>query len=517
VAVLLCGWLTWQAGSSLETELLPEMHQGEFTFEVGLPVGTPIEETSAVLARVEQAILANKDDIHTLIVTFGYDVTNMKRSDEGEHSARFKILLEPSRHPALVEERLLGRLRSYFEDIPDVELRVVRPVLFSAQTPIVVEIEGDDLTSLKRTAQQAAAELAELPELADVETTLRSGAPEIQVTYDRDRLSLYGLNISTVARQVRDLVKGFEATRFNMKDRRIPIVVRLDESDRRQLEDVSRIVVNPGALQPIPLSAVASLDVGEGPSEIRRVDGQRVALVQANIGEGSLGAAVRRIQTVLRERIEWPADMQFRITGQNEEWERSRGSLYLALGLSLFLVYVIMASQFESLVQPMIIMTTIPMAFFGSIVGLGLLGYSISIVVFLGFIMLAGIVVNNAIVLIDYANTLRGRGLGLREAIITAGGVRLRPILMTTSTTVLGLLPMAMGMGDGAEIRTPMALTVICGLFTSTVLTLVVIPSLYYTVEGLRARLLQPRVAPATAEPATGPGSEKPGLEVPAK
>jgi HAE1 family hydrophobic/amphiphilic exporter-1 len=505
VVVLVCGWLTWQAGSGLGTELLPEVHQGEFTFEVNLPVGTPIEETGAILAKVEQAILANKEDIHTLLVTFGFDVTNMKRSDEGEHSARFKILLEPSRHPARTEERLLGRLREYFEDIPDVELRVVRPVLFSAQTPIVVEIEGDNLTSLKRVSQQAAAELAQLPELADVETTLRSGAPEIQVEYDRDRLSLYGLNISTVARQVRDLVKGFEATRFNMKDRRIPIVVRLDEKDRRQLEDVARIVVNPGTAQPIPLSAVASLNVGEGPSEIRRVDGQRVALIQANIGQGSLGGAVRQIQSVLRERVQWPADMQFLITGQNEEWERSRGSLYLALGLSLFLVYVIMASQFESLVQPLIIMATIPLAFFGSVLGLSVLGYSLSIVVFLGLIMLAGIVVNNAIVLVDYANTLRGRGLSLREAIITAGGVRLRPILMTTSTTVLGLLPMALGMGDGAEIRTPMAITVICGLFTSTALTLVIIPSLYYTVEGLRERVLHRDVPQPSA------------VEVPAK
>jgi HAE1 family hydrophobic/amphiphilic exporter-1 len=271
--------------------------------------------------------------------------------------------------------------------------------------------------------------------------------------------------------------------------------------------------VNPGAGQPIPLSAVASLEVGEGPSEIRRVDGQRVALIQANIGEGSLGGAVRQIETVLGDRIQWPADMRYRITGQNEEWQRSRGSLYLALGLSLFLVYVIMAAQFESLVQPLIIMTTIPLAFFGSVVGLSLLGYSLSIVVFLGLIMLAGIVVNNAIVLVDYANTLRGRGMNLRDAIITAGGVRLRPILMTTSTTVLGLLPMALGLGDGAEIRTPMAITVICGLFTSTALTLIIIPSLYYGVEGLRERWLRPAAARTAIEP--GMGNAKPGLEAP--
>jgi hydrophobic/amphiphilic exporter-1 (mainly G- bacteria), HAE1 family len=490
VSVALCGWLTWQAGKALDTELLPEVHQGEFTFEVSLPVGTPIEETSAALSQVETVILENPGDIRTLIVTFGFDVTNMRRSDEGEHSARFKVLLEPSRSPARTEARVMNRLREYFGDVPDVQVRVVRPVLFSAKTPIVVEIEGHDLVQLRRVSQQAESLLAGLPELADVESTLRSGAPEIQVIYRRDRLTQYGLNIATVAGQVRDMVKGHEATRFNLKDRRIPIVVRLEEKDRSQLQDVERLVVNPGTAHPIPLSAVAELEIGEGPSEIRRVDGRRVALIQANLGSGSLGTAVRRIESVLGEQLDWPEGMRHAITGQNEEWERSEGSLYLALGLSLFLVYVIMASQFESLLQPLIIMVTIPLAFVGSIIGLSLLGYSVSIVVFLGLIMLAGIVVNNAIVLVDYANTLRLRGLPLREAIVTAGAVRLRPILLTTSTTVLGLLPMALGLGDGAEIRTPMAITVICGLITSAALTLVVIPSIYYWVEAVRDRRL---------------------------
>jgi HAE1 family hydrophobic/amphiphilic exporter-1 len=197
--------------------------------------------------------------------------------------------------------------------------------------------------------------------------------------------------------------------------------------------------------------------------------------------------------------------MSFSITGQNEEWERSKGSLYLALALSLFLVYVIMAAQVESLLQPLIIMVTIPLAFFGSAAGLFLLGKSVSIVVFLGLIVLAGIVVNNAIVLVDYANTLRARGLGLREAVVQAGAVRLRPILMTTATTVLGLIPMALGLGDGAEIRTPMALTVIFGLTSSTVLTLIVIPSIYYGVMKLRmesSRASEPDVAPVESIPA---------------
>ncbi|MBT5926044.1 MAG: efflux RND transporter permease subunit, partial [Verrucomicrobia bacterium] len=183
--------------------------------------------------------------------------------------------------------------------------------------------------------------------------------------------------------------------------------------------------------------------------------------------------------------------MDFLITGQNQEWERSRSSLYLALGLSIFLVYVIMASQFESLIQPFIIMFTIPMAFVGTVIGLKLLGMNLSVVVFLGLIMLAGIVVNNAIVLVDYMNTLRGRGLALEEAIVKACNVRLRPILMTTATTVLGLFPMALGLGDGAEIRTPMAITVICGLLTSTFLTLLIIPTIYYLLGLAGERLFQ--------------------------
>jgi len=504
--VLVCGGLTWQVGSRLETELLPEVHQGEFTFEVMLPVGTPIEQTSRILGEVEEAILGSRDDIRTLIVTFGYDVTNLKRSDEGEHSARFKILTEPSRDPVGTEERILRRLRPLFTDLPDTELRVVRPVLFSSKAPIVVEIQGDDLVRLREVSRRAEELLAGLPNLTDVESTLRSGAPEIQVTYNRDKLALYGLNINAVATQVRSMVKGDEATRFNMKDRRIPMIVRLEEADRRQLEDVAQLVVNPGAEQAIPLGAVANLHIGEGPSEIRRVDGQRVALIQANLGSGSLGSAVATIRSSLQSGIRWPADMDFLITGQNEEWERSEGSLYLALGLSLFLVYVIMAAQFESLVQPLIIMVTIPLAFFGSVVGLGLLGVNVSIVVFLGLIMLAGIVVNNAIVLVDYANTLKRRGMDRRQAIVTAGEVRLRPILMTTATTVLGLLPMALGLGDGAEIRTPMALTVIFGLLSSTVLTLIVIPLVYHLVDDLRDRVLgEGTVEDATA--ASPPGT----------
>ena len=498
--VFACVGITIGVGRTLGTELLPEVHQGEFTVEVNLPVGTPLPETQRILGDVEKAILANPKGIQSLLVTYGYDVTNMKRSDEGEHSARFKILVESSRSVATAEEEVLKRVRGLLKNVPDITERVVRPVLFSSNKPIVVEIQGDNLAELRRMAQDAEEQLRALPELADVETTLRKGAPEIQVSYDRQRLAHYGLSLGQVAEHVKNLVKGFEATRYNLQDRRIPIIVQLAEEDRQLIHHIENLTINPASDQAIPLRAVAELKIGEGPSEIRRVDGKRVALIQSNLGHASLGAAVDAIRDTFLSKLTWPADMSFMFGGQNEEWERSQASLILAIGLSIFLVYVIMASQFESLVQPLIIMGTVPLAFFGSVLGLKLLGISLSIVVFLGLIMLIGIVVNNAIVLVDYTNVLRQRGLATEDAVKEACKVRLRPILMTTATTVLGLLPMAIGLGDGAEIRTPMAIAVIFGLVSSTALTLLVIPTLYLLVEkGLALIFKREKTAPSNA------------------
>jgi HAE1 family hydrophobic/amphiphilic exporter-1 len=489
LVVIACFWATWQVARTLGSELLPEVHQGEFSVEVSLPVGTPIEETERIVTPIETAILSEKEQIRSLILTAGYDPTETQRSDEGEHTASFKVLLEDSENPVTQERAVIRRLREKFEGVPDLEASIVRPVLFSSRTPIEVEVQGDDLHELRRVADTAAAVMEGLPELADIETSLQRGAPEVQIVYDRDRLARYDLNIQQVARLVRNKVQGFEATRFNLKDRRIPIVVRLAMDDRETVDDVRGIIVNPGGERPIRLASVAEVVLGEGPSEVRRVDGQRVALISANITSGSLSSATWRIENELHRRIDWPADMGFLISGQYQEWERSRKSLWIALGLSVFLVYVIMASQFESLIHPLVIMLTIPLAFFGTVIALKLLGLSLSVVVFLGMIMLAGIVVNNAIVLVDYINTLRRRGLERDEAVITAGSVRLRPILMTTATTVLGLTPMAVGLGDGAEIRTPMAIAVISGLITSTALTLIVIPSMYVMADRLKLKL----------------------------
>ncbi|MBZ0111042.1 MAG: efflux RND transporter permease subunit [Thermoanaerobaculia bacterium] len=488
VLVVVCLVLTVWTYQRLETELLPEVHQGEVTFELALPPGTPLEQTLEALEPIEAALLEEVDNIDSLLVSFGFDPAQSQRSDEGEHTAQFKVILKDA--DAATEEATVRRIRERLAAVPDLDQRVERPVLFSFKTPIEVEVHGEDLGQLKAYAEKVQSRLAAMPELTDVQTTLKSGAPEVEILYDRELLSRYGLNLGLVAQSVRSMVRGDEATLFNMENRRIPIVVRLGEDDRRTVEDIRNLTVNPGGEAPIALSAVATVQLGEGPSEVRRIDGRRVALVRANLGQGSLGAAVGRIREELIENVEWPADMTFLVAGQQEEWERSSVSLGLALALSIFLVYVIMAAQFESLLYPFIILFTIPLAFLGTGWALLASGTSLSIVVVLGMIMLAGIVVNNAIVLVDYANLLKERGMDRWEAVRTAGEVRLRPILMTTATTVLGLLPMAFATSEGAELRTPMALAVISGLVVSTLLTLIVIPTLYALLDSVKERVL---------------------------
>jgi HAE1 family hydrophobic/amphiphilic exporter-1 len=379
------------------------------------------------------------------------------------------------------EERLIHYLRGRLSAIPDMEVKISRPALFSLRTPVAVEIEGYDLGTLERISREVADRMAEVPGLSDVKAHIQRGYPEVQIRYDREQLARYGLSVFDVASMVRNKVLGDVATEYREEDREVDLRVRLRDSDKRSVEDLRRLVVNPGGEIPIPLSAVADVRVEEGPSEIRRVDQQRAALITANLDGLDLGSATRAISGILHG-MAMPEDFIYHIGGQNREMETSMDSLLFAMMLAIFLVYVVMASQFESLVLPFVIIFTIPLALIGVVLALYALGISISVMVFIGLIMLVGIVVNNAIVLIDYINTLRGRGMAKVEAIVLGGKVRLRPILMTTATTVLGLLPMALGMGEGAEIRTPMAVTVIAGLISATLLTLIVIPTIYNLV-----------------------------------
>jgi HAE1 family hydrophobic/amphiphilic exporter-1 len=465
----------------LGSELIPEVHQGEFFVDVRLPVGTPVEETDRRIAALQEEI-ARIPGVQMFSSVSGADKSASTKTDEGENTARITVRLKPFGNMARAEERVIRRIRQIFAHYSGMEMDISRPVLFSFKTPVEVHLKGYDLPQLIKYSRQLEERMTQIPGLVDVRANIQRGNPEIQIFFDRKKLAHYGLSVRTVASILRNKIKGDVATRFKEADRRIDILVRLRPEDRQSINDLRRLVINPSARIPVPLEAVAALRIKEGPSEIRRIDQQRSAVITANLLPGfKLNRINQRVFETI-QKLNLPQDFTFELAGQNKEMQTSLNSLLLALALAIFLVYIVMASQFESLLHPLIIIFTIPLAIIGVVLYLWLTGIPLSIVVFLGMIMLAGIVVNNAIVLVDYINHLRQAGLSKQEAIIRAGKVRLRPILMTASTTVLGLLPMALGFGEGAEIRTPMAITVIVGLITSTLLTLVVIPTVYSVV-----------------------------------
>jgi HAE1 family hydrophobic/amphiphilic exporter-1 len=359
-----------------------------------------------------------------------------------------------------------------------------------------VVLYGQELSTLRAAGDQAVRKIGRLPNITDVRSSLMPGYPEVRIVYDRDLLRRYSLNTATVASRVREKIQGQAATDISRGDMRVDLVVRLDEEDRRSVEQLKRLNINPRVNPPIPLESVAQFIESEGPSEIRRVDQRRAAVVSANLEGFDLSGQAEAIAATLRSAD--LADVRWEITGQNAEMERSSHSLQMALGLAIFLVYVIMASTFESILHPFVILFSVPLALVGVVGTLWLIDMPISVVVLIGAIVLAGVVVNNAIVLVDTINRRRARGMERIDAIAESARLRLRPILITTTTTVLGLLPLALGIGEGAEIQMPLATTVIAGLSSSTVLTLVVIPVVYLLLTGLFER----------AEPAAADAAE---------
>ena len=525
--------LATAASFRLGAELIPPMTQGEFAFEIRLPEGTPLARTDRLLREVERQV-AELEGVETVFSSAGGSNRNQfARQLEEEHVGQLHVVMEDRRDRQAefeVIERLRGRLSQY----PEVTYAFRRPTLFSFTTPIEVEIYGYDLGELQAAAGQVAARMEGIAGLKDVKTSTRMGNPEIQVRFDRERLARLNLDENSIADILRNKIRGDVASRYREEDKQIDILVRAAESDRDAIQDLRELVINMGtrafsgaggqtnsggaasgdgssggsgsgaegaAAQnadsdsdaattvPIRLNSVADIDIGRGPGEVRRIGSQRAAVVSANLSGLDLSRASRSIQAELEDlggRL--PATVSLSLAGQNRELETSYRSLLMALALAVFLVYLVMASQFESFLHPLIIMFTVPLGLIGVVLALVVTGTELSVVVLLGLIILSGIMVNNAILLVDYTNKLRRDGRSRRAALLQAGQVRLRPILMTTLTTVLGLIPMALGWGEGAEIRAPMAIAVMGGLLFSALLTLFFIPAVYELVDRRRLR-----------------------------
>jgi HAE1 family hydrophobic/amphiphilic exporter-1 len=383
------------------------------------------------------------------------------------------------------EDALMELLRPELERDGDMKYRFGRPTYFSFKTPIEVEIRGFNLKLLRRLADDLVARMHEIPGLADIKSSTEGGYPELQIRFNRERLSSLGYNVNAAAALIRSKVLGSVATDITREDRTIDIRIRSEEKFRNSSKDLGNLSISESGTTPIPLSAVAEIIETEGPAEIRRADGERVALITANLVDRDLGSASEDIEAALNA-MTFPAGFDWRLGGQRKEMETSFQSMQFAIFLAVFMVYLVMASQFESLLHPFVILFSVPFSLVGVMVTLWLLQVTVSVVVLIGVIMLAGIVVNNAIILVDYTNRLRREGMSKLDALRKAGQVRLRPILMTTSTTVLGLFPMALGLGEGSELRSPMAWTVIGGLVVSTGLTLLIIPVVYSLLDRSR-------------------------------
>lgn len=461
----------------LGADLIPQLAQDRFEMTVKLPAGTPLKQTDA-LVRELQLAHGKGEGVASLYGVSGSGTRlDASPTESGENIGKLTVVMEGGGNPR-TEAAITERLRDTMTQHPGAQVDFARPALFSFSTPLEIELRGQDMATLEVAGQRLAAMLRGNAHYADVKSTVEEGFPEIQIRFDQERAGALGLTTRQIADVVVKKVRGDVATRYSFRDRKIDVLVRAQEGDRASVESIRRLIVNPGSTRPVTLDAVADVVATTGPSEIHRADQTRVAVVSANLRDIDLGAAMREVQQMVAEQP-LGAGIGLHIGGQGEELAQAAKSLIFAFGLAIFLVYLVMASQFESLLHPFVILFTIPLALVGAILALMLTGKPISVVVFIGLILLVGLVTKNAIILIDKVNQLREAGVAKQEALVEGARSRLRPIIMTTLCTLFGFLPLAVAMGEGAEVRAPMAITVIGGLLVSTLLTLLVIPVVY--------------------------------------
>lgn len=489
----------------LGMELIPAMDQGRVTVNIQLPHGTVLEKTEKVAARVE-ALAGERNrfpEVEAVATTVGSSFGQMGAGFglSASESATVELDLLPLRQRSRSSREVAEDMRTVVRDIPGAEITVSDNAMAGAagglMAPVEVDITGDDLELLGQLAEQVAGVVREVPGTREVKSSLEEGRPEVEVRVDRDLAGQYGLSVAQIASVVRTAIQGQVATQYRTGGEEIDVRVRFPAEARRNLQDLEDLLLLSPTGARVPLRAVAEVAVVQGPYAIERSDQTRQVAVTANLGAGyNLGQVMGEVQRRLGN-LPLPAGYAISYGGETEQINEAFGSLTLALVISIFLVYMIMAAQFESLVHPFTVMFSLPVAAVGAILGLLLTGRSLSITAFIGVVVLVGVAVNNAIVLVDYFNLLRGRGMPRDEAILEGGPRRLRAIIMTTMTTVLGMFPLALGIGEGAEAQAPMATVVVGGMLTSTVLGLLLVPVLYTLFDDVGQRISRRRQARA--------------------
>jgi len=474
--------------SILGTEFMPSVDQGNFNINITLPVGTNLEVTQQTIKNIEE-IAGEVPEIKNIFTTVGGSSANMGMGQSGSNTGTIMVNLVEKSNREKGSKEIIADLRRRIDNFPDTQIYFSEQGFsFSSGSPLSVKITGNSLDELDYIAKTVMNLLSEVEGARDLQSSIEEVRPELHIDIDREKANLYGVNTGQVASTIQDALLGKVASYYQEGGDQFDITVKLEKSDRNQLQEIENLVISSGFGLQVPLKEIAEVNIGTGPQEINRENQQREVMVTGNVSGRFLGSVIEDAKVKLNTMV-LPEGYNYSFAGENQEMVESFQNLFFALILSIFLVYMIIAAQFESLLFPFAVIFSIPFALIGVIIALFLTGKSLNVLAFIGLIMLAGIVVNNAIVLIDYINQLRREGVARNEAIVRGGRTRLRPILMTTLTTILAMVPMALGLGEGSEMRAPMAITIIGGLTSSTFLTLVIVPIFYTYLDDLAKKL----------------------------
>ncbi|NKB72083.1 MAG: AcrB/AcrD/AcrF family protein [Candidatus Latescibacteria bacterium] len=491
--VLLLGGATLYVGGAIETEFIPKEDQGLLHVELALPEGTRLEATDRVAQRAAQIVrLVGGDEVDYIYLRSGLDPSRLANVGQPTGPNRATLSVALGQGPRRSAAELAAALDEPLGQLPELEVQyqlhdtALEGFLGEQAAPVQVEVIGDDLEVLGRLAATLAEQIEALPTVYNVGTSFQDGQPEIDLRLDEDVAAAFGITTQALVADLERRLAGEVAGELSKDQRSRTIRVGFDKVDLRGLAQV-RVEGSDGAV--LTLGDIAQLELVEGPREILRQDQRRLGRVTGYLADGAvLGPAVQQVADLV-EQMELPYGYRLVIGGEERERAASFASLEFALILAVVLVYMVMASLFESLLHPFTVMFTVPLAGIGVVWAFWSLGEPLSMMGYIGLIMLGGIAVNDAIILVDRINQLRAGGLGVRQAVVQGAQDRLRPIMMTSATTILALLPMVVGLGEGARLRAPMAMAVIGGLVSSTAMTLVAIPVVYEAVERLRRGL----------------------------
>jgi hydrophobe/amphiphile efflux-1 (HAE1) family protein len=485
-AVLLlgsAGFLATQQGS----DYIPDIDAGDVITVIETEVGTSTEETRRIARKVENIYFDSVPEMVSQYTIVGQTETNLLTSigfAEGKNKATISAHLSLPETRSRSAEDIAEMIRNKLADMPEVVNyqvmggSLMQKMLLGSTRPVEFKILGSNYDELNATAMQLKTKMEENPNFSDVETTIDKGKMEYQIIIDKNKASMLGLNTAMIGMQVRQSIYGKQAGHFKQQGDEYDIMIRYAPALRNDLDKIRDITLTTLMGQHVPLSAVAGIKIGTGPLEIMHERQLRIVRTGANLNNISLGEGTQIDREILAN-LDTPPTVSVELGGNITDKNESFANLNLVFLIAFSLVYMIMASLFESFKDPFIIIFAIPFSLIGVVYAFAITGITLSVVSFVGIIMLLGIVVNNGIVLVDYINLLRARGQTTREAIINAGRSRLRPVLMTSFTTILAMIPMSLSQSMGHEIWVPLGITIIGGLLVSMIITLMVIPSLY--------------------------------------